>query len=64
MSRFHRPLKVLALATCGGVFWILGAGSCLPYNFYSTLLGNSIIATFASTISTTIANTVFPGAGT
>ncbi len=64
MSRFHRPLKVLALATCGGVFWILGAGSCLPYNFYSTLLGDSIIATFTSTIVSAIASGLVPSTGT
>ena len=60
MNRFHRLWKVVALASCGGVFWMWGAGSCLPYNFYSDLLGNSIISTFASTIAGTLANTVFP----
>jgi len=58
MTRFHRIGKIVALAGCGGIFWMWGAGSCLPYNFYSSLLGDTIIATAASTIVGALAGSV------
>ncbi len=39
-----------ALATAGGFLLLDGAGSCLPENFYSTLLGDTIIAGTVSAV--------------
>lgn len=55
MNRWHRFWRVAALVSCGGALWMWGAGSCLPYNFYSTLLGDAIIGTVVSTVAGTLA---------
>jgi hypothetical protein len=56
MKSWNRLLKVVALVACGGAMFMWGAGSCLPYNFYSGLLGDAVIATIVSTISGTVAS--------
>ncbi len=64
MRRFNRLTKLIALATCGGMFWMWGAGSCVPYNFYAGLLGNTIVAGFVGTIVNGIAAKVVLPQGT
>jgi hypothetical protein len=61
MKRWHRFLKVATLATCGGAMWMWGAGSCLPYNFYSNLLGDAVISTAVSTVSALVAGSLVGG---
>ncbi len=64
MSRFVRWSKVIVLLGTGGMLWMLGAGSCLPQNFYPTLLGDTIIGTFAATLAGSIAAGItLPGQG-
>jgi hypothetical protein len=63
LSRFRHVLKVMVLASCGGLFWMWGAGSCLPYNFYSNLLADSVISSFVSTIVSGIATELTPAIG-
>jgi hypothetical protein len=43
MRRFSSLLKTLCLIGCGGALWMLGAGTCVPYNFYASLLGDTVI---------------------
>jgi hypothetical protein len=50
--------KVLAISALGGSLLLYGSGSCLPYNFYSSLLGDSIIATFIATLVGNQANAI------
>ncbi len=65
MSRLVRWSKIMALLGSGGMLWMWGAGSCVPYNFYASLLGDGIIATFVSTIvGDAAAGITLPGAGT
>lgn len=59
MNRFRHFCKALVLASCGGIMLMWGAGSCLPYNFYATLLGDSVTA-FVSTIVGTVAGNAVP----
>lgn len=56
MKSWNRLVKVVTLVTCGGALLMWGAGSCLPYNFYSSLLGDAVIATAVSTISGALAS--------
>ena len=60
MARFHRLFKIMALLTCG-VATMWGAGSCLPYDFYANLLGDSIIATIVSTVAGSVATAATGG---
>jgi len=52
MSGLTRWCKLAGLVSCGGIMWILGAGSCVPYNFYADLLGNTIITGITSAVLT------------
>ncbi len=45
-----RLFRMLGLLGCGGLLWMLGAGTCVPYNFYSSLLGDTIITGVASAV--------------
>ncbi len=42
------------LATAGGLLWVAGAGSCLPQNFWSGFLGDTIISGTTSAVIDTI----------
>ncbi len=64
MHRFNRFIKVMALLAGGGMLWMWGAGSCLPFNFYSGLLGNSITAGVVTIVNGVAALFVPTTAGT
>jgi hypothetical protein len=55
-------LRVASLAGCGGLLWMWGAGSCVPFNFYADLLGNTIITGVTSAVLTSVLTAV--GVGT
>lgn len=52
--------KILALATLAGTMMAFGGGSCLPYNYWSGFLGDTLIATFVGTIVAGVATAVTP----
>ena len=62
MRKFFSSWKFMALAGLTGMLWMWGAGSCVPYNFYASLLGDTIIAGAAGTIVSNLAAPI--GAGT
>ena len=50
--------KVLVLSVLGGSLLMWGTGSCLPYNYYASLLGDGIIGVFISTLVGNQANAI------
>jgi hypothetical protein len=55
---------MLAIAALSGTLLAWGAGNCLPYNFWSGLLGDTIIAGAVGTIVGNVAGGIgAPAAG-
>jgi len=64
MSKFWRLTKMMALIGCGGMLWMGGTGSCLPYNFYASLLGDTFIAGIVGVVAGSIGALLPPATGT
>lgn len=60
MARLIRGVKTVTILGSSGILWAAGAGSCLPENYWTTFLGDTIIATAVSTVVGAIAGGLAP----